>query len=231
MASAAASTQPLSTTLTLGGMQGLTSLADKYAGNETLGGLAVGSLADVYKTQANTGLSLAYNNAFLESYGQYQGALADKNAANALSLLNAELAGQRDLYNIQGQYAIKGKQLDLEGTKYTADKTAQSYMYGADRQAQASMYGADKSAQASMYGADKSAQASMYGADRSYDATRVAAELDLEGTKYTADSAERQIGLKGQQDRLTLQQKTNEDKELRRDARNAIRTQGGRFYG
>lgn len=50
-------------------------------------------------------------------------------------------------------------------------------------------------------------------------------------TKYGIDSQEAQIGLKGAEDRRTLQEGTRQQLALRRDARGAIARSGARFYG
>lgn len=61
-------------------------------------------------------------------------------------------------------------------------------------QSQAQIEAARQSAEASKYGSTTAAGASMYGADR-----------QLQGAQIAADSAERQVGLQGQQARLTAQ--------------------------
>lgn len=224
MASAASNsgypTQTVGGSYFQGGVLGLTELANKYADNETFAGLAVGSLADLNRTQAMMGLDMGYQKEMLKNLSGYTYGLENLKAGNALNLLQAEGGIARDLANIQGGFAIQGKQLDLEGTKYSADKTAQSYMYGADKQAQASMYGADRNLEGTRFTAQSDLEGRKYVAD-----------AGLAGTKYTADSEERRIGLLGQQERMNMAEKTNQEKELRRDARGAIRSQGGRFFG
>lgn len=75
-----------------------------------------------------------------------------------------------------------------------------------------------------------------------FDAERYGADRDLEGTKYQADrgldstrtqtaSAERQIGLTGEEERKTMGTATDQTLRLRADARGAIRATGSSFYG
>lgn len=224
MPSAASGTGYLPTTTAgsyfQGGVTGLTDLAAKYSNNETLAGLAVGSLADISKTQAMMGLDMGYQSQMLQSLSDYTYGLENLKAGNALNLLQAEGGIARDLANIQGGFAVKGKKIDLEGTKYSADKVAQ-----------ADMYRSDKSAQATMYTADKSLEGTRFTAQSDLEGRKYIADSSLAGTKYTADSEERRIGLLGQQERMNMAEKTNQEKELRRDARGAIRSQGARFYG
>jgi len=162
------------------GTQIITDLMNKYPTNETITGLGAGSLFDIGRTQANTGLAVAYNDAFMSSLGDYQYGLENLKTANASQLMAQEGAIARDLTDMTSGRA-------LEGVKYTADQDLAG--------------------------------------------TKYTANANLAGVKYGFDSQERQIGLTGQQDRLTLQQKTEEEKKLRADARGAIRSQGARFYG
>jgi hypothetical protein len=203
-----------------GGAGALTDLVNKYAGNETLANLTVGTLADSFATRMKAGIDLDYQSAMMSNLKDYTYGLESLKAGNALNLLQAEGGIARDLANIQGGFQIQGKQLDLEGTKYSADKVAQANMYMADRTAKASMYGADRNLEGTRFTAQSDLEGRKYVAD-----------AGLAGTKYTADSEERRIGLLGQQERLNLQEKTNQEKELRRDARGAIRSQGSRFFG
>lgn len=137
---------------------------------------------------------------------------------------------------------------ELAGSKYGADRTVDA----AREQAGAIRYGADKGvdvareqAGAVRYGADKGvdvareqAGAARYAADKSVDVERerssgalgVQREQNL-ATKYGIDSQERQIGLKGAEDRKTLQEGTRQQLALRSDARGAVARAGARFYG
>ena len=221
----AASNSPYSFQTGTGGLfggfeQALTDFGKKYQDNETATGLVIGTQGDWIRTGGNMALDLNYQQNLMGMLQDYTYGLESLKAGNALNLLQAEGGIARDLANIQGGFQIQGKQLDLEGTKYSADKVAQ-----------ASMYGADKAAKASMYGADRNLEGTRFTAQSDLEGRKYVADAGLAGTKYTADSEERRIGLLGQQERLNLQEKTNQEKELRRDARGAIRSQGSRFFG
>jgi hypothetical protein len=85
--------------------QGMTSLVDlgnKYKKNEAVGGLVAGSLADVAKTQANTGLAVQYNDAFLGSLARYQGITGEQETGNAMKLAAAGGAIDRDRIGKEG---------------------------------------------------------------------------------------------------------------------------------
>jgi hypothetical protein len=84
------------------GIGGLVDLGNKYKDNATIGGLVAGSLADVSRTQANTGLALQYNDAFLGSLANYQSGLESLKTGNTMKLMGAEGAVARDLIGKQG---------------------------------------------------------------------------------------------------------------------------------
>ena len=109
------------------GINTITDLLGKYPGNETLAGLGVGTIFDIGRTQANTGLGIAYNDAFLGSLGNYQSGQENLRTANASKLMAQEGAITRDLTDL-----VTGR--SLEGTKYTADRGLEGAKYGFDSQ-------------------------------------------------------------------------------------------------
>lgn len=74
------------------GLGTLTALANKYKDNEVVGNLAVGSIADIGRTQANTGLAAAYNDAFLGSLQRFSGAENRQKAELTKDMLTTETA-------------------------------------------------------------------------------------------------------------------------------------------
>jgi len=78
-------------------------LLEKYGNNSTIANLGVGSIFDIGKTQAQTGLAIAYNDAFLGSLGNYQAGMEDLKTGNAMKLMGAEGAIARDLIGKQGE--------------------------------------------------------------------------------------------------------------------------------
>lgn len=74
------------------GLGTLTELAKKYPNNEIVGNLAVGGIADVGKTQANTGLAVAYNDAFLGSLQRFAAGDKRLNAELTKEMLSTETA-------------------------------------------------------------------------------------------------------------------------------------------
>lgn len=84
------------------GMKNLVDLGNKYSGNESIGGLVAGTLADTFRTQAQTGLALQYNNAFLGSLSNYQSGLENLRTGNTMKLMSAEGQIAKDLVGAQG---------------------------------------------------------------------------------------------------------------------------------
>lgn len=86
------------------GLGGLTQWGNAYGkDNETVGGLVHGAIADIYKTQANTGLAIQYNDAFLGSLGKYQAGQEDLKTGNTMKLMGAEGALASNLLGRQGE--------------------------------------------------------------------------------------------------------------------------------
>jgi hypothetical protein len=78
-------------------------LLNKFGNNETLAGLGVGSLFDIGKTQANTGMAIAYNDAFLGSLGNFQSGQENLKTANTMKLMGIEGGIARDMLAQQGE--------------------------------------------------------------------------------------------------------------------------------
>lgn len=124
---------------------GLTRWGNTYGkDNETVGGLVHGAIADIYKTQANTGLAIQYNDAFLGSLGKYQAGQEDLKTGNTMKLMGAESALASNLLGRQGEeqranYREEGEQTRLgyrtqgEQERLTqGDKTNQELRLRAD---------------------------------------------------------------------------------------------------
>jgi hypothetical protein len=126
------------------GMQGLMGLANKYAGNSTLSNLVVGKMADTFSTQANMGLDLNYQKAMAGTMADIQYGLENLRAGNAMSLVAAEGAINKDIAKLQSETALGVGKLNLEGNKYTADKSLQATMYSSDRSLDGAKYVADE---------------------------------------------------------------------------------------
>jgi len=169
--------------------------------------------------------------------GKIDKGLARINSRDVRNIANANLAGTR----YTADAGVKSTRIgasatravantNLRGTRYAADAGVKSTQIGADAQ----RYGADRQVDATRIGAD----AQRYGADRQVDATRIEADAQrygydtqLAGTRDTNRSQEEQLRIRGDQERKTLTQGTDEALRLRVDARGAVTARGRRFYG
>ncbi len=152
---------------------------------------------------------------------------------------------QTDALKYGADRDVDSTRLQTSAQRYGADQELAGTRYSADRQVDATRLQTD----AQRYGADQELAGTRYSADRQVDSTRLQTDAqrygydkDLEGRKYVSDneltgvregyqSQERQIGLRGNEDRKTLIQGTDETLRLRSDARGAIASTGKRFFG
>jgi hypothetical protein len=122
-------------------------LLNKFGNNETLAGLGVGSLFDIGKTQANTGMAIAYNDAFLGSLGNFQSGQENLKTANTMKLMGVEGSIARDMIAQQGQeqrlgYQEQGRQeRETLGQKGLEERKMRADARGAIRSQGARFYG------------------------------------------------------------------------------------------
>lgn len=113
---------------------GLTEWMNKYGkDNETVAGLGHGAFADIFKTQANTGLAIQYNDAFLGSLGNYQAGLENLKTGNTSKLMAQEGAIADRMIGRQGEELRAGYRVQGEEERLTqGDKTNQELRLRAD---------------------------------------------------------------------------------------------------
>lgn len=208
--SSSSSTNPFSTVpgqLVNSGLSGLVDLGNKYKDNATIGGLVAGKIGDTFSTQANTGLALAYNDAFLGSLSSYQQALENTKKGNAMELMAAEGRIAKDMQGDQlatdryksdqelAAYQTKasadryGYQVGAEANKYQADQSLRAAETSAGASkfgAQMGLLGTQEQAGAQRYSADKQALALMFGAQEQAGAQRFTASRQAEASMFGA---------------------------------------------
>jgi hypothetical protein len=133
-----------------------------------------------------------------------------------LSRMAAEGVIARDLTAQQGAINTGITRLQTDALKYGADQTLAGTRYSSDRQVDATRLQTD---------------AQRYGYDREFDGRKYVSDNELTGVREGYQSQERQIGLRGGEERKTLTQGTDETLRLRSDARGAIASTGKRFFG
>jgi hypothetical protein len=162
----------------------------------------------------------------------------DSDVAYSRSMISPMLDLQRGQQGIATEanmrdIAAKGAVAqDLERIKGDTFRDVQNIEAGANR------YGADQNLAGRRYEADSAdrrtgmeTDAQRYGVDKNLDGRRYEADSAERRTGMETASMERQIGLRGGEDRATLKQGTDETLRLRTDARGAIRDTGRKWFG
>jgi hypothetical protein len=106
---------------------GLVNLANRYAGNEALSGIAVGKLADSFGTSLNTAAQIEYDNAFLGSLTRYQQSVENLRKGNTLELLAAETGAKKELASV-------GAELQRGQTETEGDQQRRGIVTGGEQQ-------------------------------------------------------------------------------------------------
>lgn len=184
------------------GMKNLVSLGNKYKNNQSIGGLVAGSLADSFKTQAQTGLALQYNNAFLGAMGNYQSGLENLKTGNTMKLMAAEGQIAKDLVNQQGDQ-------QRQGIREAGDQQRQGIRETGSQERQ-------------NIGARGTEDR------RNIAATGTEERLNI-GARGVEER--RALQTAGAEERLNIAKRASEEKGLRADARGAIRGLSARFFG
>ena len=169
---------------------------------------------DVANIQGSTELGVADRQTAAQRY------LADQQRYGATDVANIQAGAERDVATTQA-----GAQ------RYLADQQRGGATDVANIQGYSQRYTADVQAGAERDVATTQAGAQRYLADQQRAGSENVARTQADATRYGFDSQERQIGLTGEQERLTEQQRTTEQLRLRADARGAIRSAGKTFYG
>jgi hypothetical protein len=234
----------------------VTQWANNNRGNQQVSGMANDLFYNAASADLQTRSDVNYAKQMMPLSLEYQRGSQSIATEADLRRMAAEGAITRDLVAQQGAIntgitkletdAVRyGYDQQLSGTRYTADRSLDATRYSSDRDLEGTKYGADRmvdstrlQTDAQRYGADRELEGSKYGADRMVDATRLQTDAtryvsdnDLTGLREGYQSQERQIGLRGNEDRKTLIQGTDETLRLRADARGAITKAGGRFFG
>lgn len=196
--------------LVSGGASSLVDLANRYPNNPEIANLVTGSLADVYRTQANTGLSLQYNDAYQSSLLKMQGALNDLQEGTTGRLMSQEGAiterlQQQSITGQQGIEQIKagaqrygydkvyaGKELETAAQRYGYDVTSarelEGSKYAADTQYKTSDITSARQLEGTRYSVDADAGARRFASEAQLKGVDISSGRELEGSKYAADT-------------------------------------------
>lgn len=184
------------------GARGLTELGNKYPDNEAIGGLVAGSFADGFRTQMNMGTALSYNTAMSSHMAGIQQGMENLRTGNTMQLMGTEGRIAKDLIGAQGEQ----QRLGIQAT-------------GAQQRMN---IGAQGSQDRLNIGAQGSQTRMNIGAQGTQD------RLNL-GVKGSEDR--KSIRTAGGEERLNIGKRYTEERNMRSDARGAIRSLGARFFG
>tara|TARA_B100000035_G_scaffold295629_1_gene286878 strand:- start:1842 stop:2462 length:621 start_codon:yes stop_codon:yes gene_type:complete len=184
------------------GVQGITDFANKYKDNETIGNIAAGSYLDIYRTQANTGMALGYNMAMSSHLQGLQQANENLRTANSLKLMGAEGRIAKDLIGAQGEQQRMG--IRETGAQQRLNIGAQ----GTQDRLNIGAQGAQDRLNIAATGTEQRA-----------------------GMRTKGKEDRLTVAAAGAQERLNIGKRYQEERNMRADARGAIRSTGARFYG
>lgn len=195
------------------GMATLTELGNKYKNNESITGFVTGTLADVGRTQAMGGLSLAYNKSMSAHMAQLNQGLENLKTGNQLKLMGAEGRIAQQLIGAQGNQ-------QRLGIRETGRQQRKGYrVQGEQERLNIAALGQQERQNIGARGAQTRLN---IGAQGAQDRLNIAAQ-----------GVEQRAGLRtaGQQERLNIGKRYQEERNMRSDARGAIRSLGARFFG
>ena len=184
------------------GVKGTTELGNKYPDNEAIGGLVAGNYADIFKTQANMGLSLGYNQAMSTHLADLTTNLENVKTGNSIRLMGAEGQIAKDLIGAQGAQ----QRLGIAAT-------------GKEQRLNIGAQGAQDRLNIGAQGAQDRLNIGAQGAQ------------DRMNIRETGSEQRKGIVTAGQQERLNIGKRFQEERGMRADARGAIRSLGARFFG
>lgn len=202
------------------GMKDLVDIANKYSDNEAIGALVVGGLVDAAKTKINTGLENQYNDSFMAGQATYNAILDNNRTGNTKSLMGTEAGLTKEVIEKNADESIRlgkagygstGYMTQAEVAKQNAVNTG---MLDVSRE---NRLGSDF---AEVTRGQTSKDVASTQANAARDVAGIQGDWNVRNTTET-----------GRQQRMLEGEKTDQQMRLRADARGAIRSAGGRFYG
>lgn len=184
------------------GLSNLVDLGNKYKDNEVIGGMVSGSMIDSFRDQMATGSALQYSTSMSSHLANIQKGLEDNRTGNTIKIMGNEGRIAKDLIGAQGVQQRLG--IRETGTQQRMNIGAQ----GAQDRLN--------------IGATGTQQRLNIGAQGLQD------RLNL-GVKGSEDR--KSIRTAGSEERLNIGKRYQEERNMRADARGAIRSLGSRFFG
>lgn len=184
------------------GMSLAVDYGNKWPDNEVVGGMVSGTIFDAARDQISTGLAMQYNTSMSSHLANIQKGLEDNRTGNTLKIMGNEGRIAKDLIGAQGEQQRLG--IRETGSQQRMNIGAQGTQ---DRL---------------NIGATGTQQRLNIGAQGIQD------RLNL-GVKGSEDR--KSIRTAGSEERLNIGKRYTEERNMRSDARGAIRSLGARFFG
>ena len=217
------------------GMSLATDFGNKYPDNEAVGGMVAGTIIDAARDQISTGLAMQYNTSMSSHYANIQKGLEDNRTGNTLKIMGNEGRIAKDLIGAQGQQQRMGirETGSQQRMNIGAQGTQDRLNIGATGAQQRLNIGAQGTQDRLNIGATGTQQRLNIGAQGVEDRALVGAQGIEERMNIGARGSEQRKGLRtaGSQERLNIGKRYQEERNMRADARGAIRSLGSRFFG
>lgn len=180
----------------------LTEMGNKYKDNESISGFVSGTFADAGRTMMMGGLSLGYNKAMSSHLAQLNQGMENLKTGNQLKLMGAEGRIAQQLIGAQGMQ----QRLGIRET---------------GRQQRAGYQEQGKQERMNI------------GALGTQERLNIGARGTQERLNIGAQGREQRLGIQtaGQEERKNIGKRYSEERNMRADARGAIRSLGARFFG
>lgn len=191
----------------------LTEMGNKYKDNESLTGFISGTFADAGRTMMMGGLSLGYNKAMSAHLAQLNQGLENLKTGNQLKLMGAEGRITQQLIGAQGMQ----QRLGIRET-------------GRQQRAGYREQGRQERMNISALGTQERLN---IGARGTQDRLTLQTAGQQERLNIGARGREQRLGIQtaGQEERKNIGKRYREERNMRADARGAIRSLGARFFG
>ena len=206
------------------GLSNLVDLGNKYKNNDVIGGMVSGSMIDSFRDQMATGNALQYSTSMSSHLANIQKGLEDNRTGNTLKIMGNEGRIARDLIGAQE----KQQRMGLRETG-----AQQRMNIGAQGTQDRLNIGAQGAQDRLNIGATGTQQRLNIGAQGIEDRALVGAQGTQERMNIGARGSEQRKGLRtaGAEERLNIGKRYTEERNMRADARGAIRSLGSRFFG
>ncbi len=191
----------------------LTELGNKYKDNDLVTGFVTGAFQDAGNTMMQGGLSLQYNQAFSSHLAKLNQGMENLKTGNQLKLMGAEGRIAKDLIGAQGAQ----QRLGIKET-------------GAQQRLNIGAQGAQDRLNIAATGREQRAGIREQGGQDRLNIAATGTE-QRKGMRVKGSEDRKSIVTMGQQERLNIGKRFQEERNMRSDARGAIRSLGARFFG